>query len=107
VIAGGTDNHLLLVDVRSYGLNGSKAQKILDNVNISVNKNTIPFDTLAPHIASGIRIGTPAVTSRGMKEKDMLKIADFIERALSGKRQEILKKEVATFAKQFKLPGAL
>jgi len=107
VISGGTDNHLLLVDVRSYGLNGSKAQKILDNVNISVNKNTIPFDTLAPHIASGIRIGTPAVTSRGMKEKDMLKIADFIERALSGKRQEILKKEVATFAKQFKLPGAL
>ncbi len=107
VISGGTDNHLLLVDVRSYGLNGSKAQKILDNVNISVNKNTIPFDTLAPHIASGIRIGTPAVTSRGMKEKDMLKIADFIERALSGKGQEILRKEVATFARQFKLPGAL
>lgn len=105
VISGGTDNHLLLIDVRSYGVNGKNAQEILDSVNISVNKNTIPFDTLAPNIASGIRIGTPAVTSRGMKEKDMVEIARFIERALSGEKQEKLKKEVTSFAKQFKLPG--
>ncbi len=105
VISGGTDNHLLLIDVRSYGINGKKAQEILDNVNISVNKNTIPFDTLSPNIASGIRIGTPAVTSREMKEKDMLEIARFIERALLGGSQEKLKKEVSSFAKQFKLPG--
>lgn len=78
LVSGGTDNHLMLVDVRSFGLTGKEAEKLLDEVGITVNKNTIPFDPASPFVTSGIRIGTPAVTSRGMKEADMAKIAEAI-----------------------------
>lgn len=78
IVSGGTDNHLMLVDLRNKGVTGKEAQNMLDEVNITVNKNGIPFDTQSPFITSGIRIGTPAVTARGMKEEDMLEIADLI-----------------------------
>lgn len=83
LIAGGTDNHLILVDVlSSVGLTGKLAEHVLDEVAITCNKNTIPFDTQKPFITSGIRLGTPAVTTRGFKETEMVKLADFIDRAL-------------------------
>jgi glycine hydroxymethyltransferase len=78
VITGGTDNHLVLVDVSMKGLNGKECQIALDSVGITTNKNTIPFETKSPFLASGIRLGTPAVTTRGMKEDEMVIIADLI-----------------------------
>ena len=83
LVSGGTDNHLVLVDVRSKGLTGKAAEKILDDVGITVNKNTIPFDTESPFVTSGIRIGSPAVTSRGMKEPEMDQIVQAIDLALT------------------------
>lgn len=83
VISQGTDNHLLLIDVTGYGLNGQEAEKVLDEVGITVNKNSIPFETLSPFKTSGIRIGTPAITTRGMVEKDSEAIATWIDRVLS------------------------
>jgi glycine hydroxymethyltransferase len=81
--SGGTDNHLMLVDLRQSELTGKVAQEALDKARITVNKNAVPFDTRSPFVTSGIRIGTPAVTSRGMKEKEMELIGDFIVRALN------------------------
>lgn len=78
LVSGGTDNHLLLIDVRGQHLTGKEAEKILDEVGVTVNKNTIPFDTASPFVTSGIRIGTPAVTSRGLKEAEMLIIGEII-----------------------------
>ncbi|WP_265443426.1 serine hydroxymethyltransferase [Acetivibrio straminisolvens] len=78
LVSGGTDNHLMLVDLRNKGLTGKYVQHILDEVYITVNKNGIPFDPESPFVTSGIRIGTPAVTARGMKEEDMVEIADLI-----------------------------
>jgi len=78
LVSGGTDNHLMLVDLRNKGLTGKYVQHILDEVCITVNKNGIPFDPESPFVTSGIRIGTPAVTARGMKEEDMVEIADLI-----------------------------
>ncbi|MFZ5989026.1 MAG: serine hydroxymethyltransferase [Bacillota bacterium] len=83
IVSGGTDNHLMLVDLRNKGVTGKEAQHKLDEVNITVNKNGIPFDTQSPFITSGIRIGTPAVTARGMKEEDMVEIADLINLAIT------------------------
>jgi glycine hydroxymethyltransferase len=83
LVSGGTDNHLMLVDVFSKGLTGKVAEAALDRAGITVNKNAIPFDTNPPMVASGIRIGTPAVTSRGMREPEMDVIAELIARALS------------------------
>jgi len=80
--SGGTDNHLMLVDLRESELTGKVAQEALDKARITVNKNAVPFDTPTPYVTSGIRIGTPAVTTRGMKEKEMEQIGDFIVRAL-------------------------
>ena len=88
LVSGGTDNHLMLVDVRPKGLTGKQAQNILETVNITVNKNTIPFDPEKPMVTSGIRIGTPAVTSRGMKQEDMKLIARAIALALDNPEQE-------------------
>jgi glycine hydroxymethyltransferase len=105
VISGGTDNHLLLIDVRSYNINGKQAQNMLDEVGISVNKNTIPFDTESPFVTSGIRLGSPAVTSRDMKEKDMVKIVELIDRTLQGENKNKIRYEVVKFASKFKLPG--
>lgn len=83
LVSGGTDNHLILLDMRSKGLTGKAAEKILDDVGITVNKNTIPFDPESPFVTSGIRIGSPAVTSRGMKEEEMEKITRAIDLALT------------------------
>ncbi len=82
LVSGGTDNHLMLVNVKASGLTGKEAEKILDSVGITVNKNTIPFDTESPMVTSGIRLGTPAVTTRGMKEPQMDEIACLIRDAL-------------------------
>jgi glycine hydroxymethyltransferase len=81
--SGGTDNHLMLVDLRKSELTGKVAQEALDKARITVNKNAVPFDTRSPFVTSGIRLGTPAVTTRGMKEKEMGQIGDFIVRALN------------------------
>jgi glycine hydroxymethyltransferase len=81
--SGGTDNHLMLVDLRKSELTGKVAQETLDRARITVNKNAVPFDTRSPFVTSGIRIGTPAVTTRGMKEKEMKQIGDFIVRVLN------------------------
>lgn len=78
IVSGGTDNHLALIDVQSKGLTGKDCQIALDKANITTNKNTIPFETLSPFVTSGIRIGTPAVTTRGMKEEEMKTIGNFI-----------------------------
>ncbi|HOV27469.1 MAG TPA: serine hydroxymethyltransferase [Pseudobacteroides sp.] len=83
IVSGGTDNHLMLVDLRNINVTGKEAQFMLDEVFITVNKNGIPFDTQSPFITSGIRIGTPAVTSRGMKEDDMKEIAELIHMTLT------------------------
>ena len=82
LVSGGTDNHLLLLDLRETELTGKVAQETLDRARITVNKNAIPFDPRSPFVTSGVRIGTPAVTSRGMKEGEMDVIADLICRAL-------------------------
>ena len=83
LVSGGTDNHLMLVDLRQSELTGKVAQETLDKARITVNKNTVPFETRSPFVTSGVRIGTPAVTTRGMKEKEMATIAEFISRALN------------------------
>jgi glycine hydroxymethyltransferase len=83
IVSGGTDNHLMLVDLRNRGLTGKVAEKALDAAGITVNKNTVPKETQSPFVTSGIRIGTPAVTTRGMKEAEMEEIAAFIDRVLA------------------------
>lgn len=85
IISGGTDNHCMLIDLRSKNLTGKEAEKALGEADITVNKNMVPFDDKSPFVTSGIRIGTPAITSRGLKEKDCLKIVDFIDAALRNK----------------------
>ncbi|HLS53609.1 MAG TPA: serine hydroxymethyltransferase, partial [Tissierellaceae bacterium] len=90
LVSDGTDNHLILIDLRNKGLTGKEAEEILEDVGIATNKNTIPFDPESPFITSGIRIGTPAVTTRGMKEKEMEEIADIISLVL---HKEISKQE--------------
>lgn len=82
LVSGGTDNHLMLVDVGIKGLTGKECQSVLDEAGITVNKNTIPFETRSPFQASGVRLGTPAVTSRGMKEIEMAAIGDMISEVL-------------------------
>ena len=78
IVSGGTDNHLMLVDLRSKNITGKKAEKYLDEVGVTCNKNAIPFDPEKPFVTSGIRLGTPAVTTRGMVEEDMETIAEII-----------------------------
>ena len=90
LVSGGTDNHLMLVDVRQKNLNGSEAEAILESINITVNKNGIPFDPERPTVTSGIRIGTPALTSRGMKREDMQEIGDIIAMALNDPAEDVL-----------------
>lgn len=88
IVSGGTDNHLMLIDLTNMNITGKEAEKLLDDVGVTVNKNTIPFETTSPFITSGIRIGTPAVTSRGFKEEDMDKIAEIIFLTLSDYEKE-------------------
>lgn len=82
MVSGGTDNHLFLVDLSNKGITGNDAQEALEKSGIMVNKNLIPFDTKSPNVTSGIRIGTPAITTRGMKENEMELVCDFIDKAL-------------------------
>jgi len=95
LVSGGTDNHLILVDVRNKNLTGKEAEHLLDEVGITVNKNAIPFDPASPNVTSGIRIGTPALTSRGMKEQEMLRIAELMDKALTNGKDERVKAEIA------------
>jgi glycine hydroxymethyltransferase len=104
VLSGGTDNHMFVLDLREKGLNGTKATKLLDAAHITISKSTLPFDTEKMIHGGGIRIGTPAVTTRGMLEKDMPKIAELIDRALNGEDSETVKADVKAFASQFMLP---
>ncbi|MBX8466572.1 serine hydroxymethyltransferase [Deinococcus sp. RIT780] len=101
VVSGGTDNHLLVLDLRPQGLNGTKATRLLDANHITISKSTLPYDTEKILHGGGIRIGTPAVTTRGMVESDMQTIADLIDRALKG---EDVKAEVHAFAGGFPIP---
>jgi glycine hydroxymethyltransferase len=88
LVSGGTDNHLMLVDVFAQGITGKVAEKALDKAGITANKNTIPFDTNSPMVASGIRLGTPALTTRGMKEPEMAQVARLVSRALHATANE-------------------
>jgi glycine hydroxymethyltransferase len=107
IVSGGTDNHLMLVDLTKNDLSGKKVEISLGCAGITVNKNMIPFDTKSPFVTSGIRIGTPAVTTRGMKENEMKLIAAFIDRAIKNIDNESalsgIKKEVAELCKKFPL----
>ena len=89
IVSGGTDNHLMLVDLTKYGLTGKAVEKLLDQAHITCNKNTIPNDPQSPFVTSGIRLGTPAVTSRGMKEEDMDKIAEAIAMVIKGGEEKV------------------
>ncbi|MBL0107206.1 MAG: serine hydroxymethyltransferase [Ignavibacteria bacterium] len=95
VISGGTDNHLMLIDLRNKNISGKAAQETLDEVGITCNKNSVPFDDKSPLVTSGIRIGTPALTTRGMKESEMERIADMINKVISAPKDERIKKEVS------------
>jgi len=107
IVSGGTDTHLFLVDLRSKNLTGKECADILEEVDITVNKNLIPFDPNPPKITSGIRIGTPAVTTRGMKEKEMDIISDFIDRAVryrdDSQKLDQIKREVHRLLEDFPL----
>ncbi|MGC8575029.1 MAG: serine hydroxymethyltransferase [Caldisericum sp.] len=105
LITNGTDNHLISIDLRSKNITGKEAEKLLDSVNITTNKESIPFDPLPPTETSGLRLGTPALTTRGMKEAEMELIADLIDRAISSrndeKKLELIRNEVLELTKQF------
>jgi len=105
IVTGGTDNHLFMVDLGSKNITGKDMASLLDQVQITVNKNLIPFDSQSPSVTSGVRIGTPAVTTRGMKEQEMMRIADLIDRAVELKDNpqalEILRQDVEKLAQEF------
>ncbi len=107
IISGGTDNHLMLIDLRSKKLTGKQAEEALIQADITINKNMVPFDTQSPFVTSGMRIGTPAVTTRGMMEKDVVKIVDLIDEALQKpadqKHLKSLRRKVNRFAEKFPL----
>lgn len=104
LVSGGTDNHLMLVDVRPFGLTGKEAEKLLEEIGITVNKNAIPFDPQPPTITSGIRLGTPAVTTRGMKEEEMREIGDIIAKCLRKEEdKEVLKNRVRALCEAYPL----
>jgi glycine hydroxymethyltransferase len=110
LVTNGTDNHLLLVDViQSFAIDGNEAEKILDAIGLTCNKNIIPDDPLPPFRPSGIRIGTPALTTRGLTIKDMDTLANWIVTALQERHHQAkldqLQQEVRTFARQFPLPS--
>jgi glycine hydroxymethyltransferase len=107
IISGGTDNHLMLIDLRSKGLTGKKAEEALIRADITINKNMVPFDTQSPMVTSGMRVGTPAMTTRGLKEKDMVKIVDLIDEVLKAPDDpdnlKVVKKKVHALTKRFPL----
>ena len=105
LLTGGTDNHLLLIDLRDHQLTGQEAEKILDQVGITVNKNAIPFDPAPPAVTSGIRLGTPLVTTRGMSEEDMTTVANWIQAVLKAPRDQAVlnrvREDMQAFASSF------
>lgn len=107
IVGGGTENHIVLVDVKSFGLTGKQAEEALDEIGITCNKNTIPFDEESPFVTSGIRLGTPAMTSRGFKEEEMQEVADLIAETLTavteGTKYETLKDRVSALTSKFPL----
>lgn len=103
IVSGGTDNHLMLVDLQNLELTGKEVEKLLDSVNITANKNTVPNDPKSPFVTSGVRIGTPAVTSRGMVEEDMIVIADAIKAAVIDKDNDKAKALVKTLTDKYPL----
>lgn len=106
MVSDGTDNHLLLIDLTNKNINGAQAQDLLDKVNITTNKNTIPNEKLSPQVTSGLRIGTAAITSRGMKEAEAKKIIELIARTIDQKEElEIIKKEVLELTSKFPVYG--
>ena len=100
IISGGTDNHLMLVDVTPFDITGKEAEQALDRANITVNKNAIPFDTRSPLVTSGIRLGTPALTTRGMREGDMETVASLIVRVLAAKGDDAVVEQVGEDVKR-------
>ncbi len=109
VVSGGTDNHLLLIDLRNKGITGKEAEKSLDLAGITVNKNTVPNETQSPFVTSGIRIGTPALTTRGMGVNEMKQIVSWMDKALSNSANasvlESVRKEIYSFTKDYSLPS--
>jgi glycine hydroxymethyltransferase len=109
IVSGGTDNHLMLVDVTPLGVTGKEAEALLDEIGITVNKNAIPFDALPPNTASGIRLGTPATTTRGFGPDEMREIARIITEAIAGRDDpattDRLRSESAAIAGRFPVPG--
>ena len=107
IISGGTDNHLMLIDLRNKNITGKKAQETLDKAHITLNKNAVPFDDKSPFVTSGIRVGVPAITTRGMKEADMQTVVDLIDRVLvnidNTETIDAVKEDVKVFMKQFPL----
>jgi glycine hydroxymethyltransferase len=109
LISGGTDNHLILVDVTPLGVTGTEAETLLDEVGITVNKNAIPFDRLPPNTASGIRVGTPATTTRGFGPEEMRQVGTLIARTLRDREDaaalEVIRTEVKEICARFPVPG--
>ena len=107
IVSGGTDNHLMLVDLCSKNITGKEAQNLLDDIGITANKNTIPFEPLSPFVTSGIRLGTPALTTRGLKEADIRQVADIIAEVIEKRDDETViaraKEKVADICKRFPL----
>jgi glycine hydroxymethyltransferase len=107
LISGGTDNHLMLIDLRSKKITGKQAEEALVKADITINKNMVPFDTQSPFVTSGMRIGTPAITTRGMKEKDVIKVVDLIDQTLAQhdntKHLSAMKRKVNRFVQKFPL----
>ncbi len=110
IISGGTDNHLMLIDLRNKNITGKKAQETLDKANITLNKNSVPFDDKSPFVTSGIRVGVPAMTTRGLKEADLVEVVGMIDRVLTNADDEktvlSVREEVKNFMQKFPLyPG--
>ena len=107
IISGGTDNHLMLIDLRSKNLTGRQAEDALIKADITINKNMVPFDTQSPMVTSGMRLGSPAITTRGLMEKDVVKVVDLIDEALKKptdeKHLKTVKKKVNIMMKKFPL----
>jgi glycine hydroxymethyltransferase len=109
LVSGGTDNHLVLVDVSPLGITGRQAERALESVGIIANKNAIPFDARPPRVTSGLRLGTPAITSRGMGTTENAQVASMVSRVLSNIDDETMHREVAAEVQQltagFPVPG--
>jgi len=107
IISGGTDNHLMLIDLRNKNITGKKAQETLDKAHITLNKNAVPFDDKSPFVTSGIRVGVPAITTRGMKEEHMKTVVDLLDKVLMNIDDaavvNAVSNDVHEFMKQFPL----